>query len=134
MPKNTASSGTIQAKRKQLPFDNAGEVILLYNPASYVPGAEEAGVAHHRDNTPWYLTVPSLNVTIPMIEDGTPVTGFVYYTQLYRLADSIITQLKSLKPDELRKYQTEVPEFRNFPMELREKPLFYAKVLPATGE
>jgi hypothetical protein len=107
-------------------YVNEQEVFILLNPAPFVQPdklkeAEEAGqpVLHHRQNTPWYLCVPALGVTIPVeVEEG-PVVGFQPYKKLFRIADDLISQLKSLSSKELAELQGVRHDFVDWPPESR---------------
>lgn len=137
MPKAKTGSKSIQATPKELEFDNPGTVIICYNPAPYYSAKDladaEAGgnpVLHHRENTPWYLSVPELNVTVKMMVDNTPLVGWHHKNDLVRMADSMVTQLKSLSPNDLKQYQTEVPEYAEWEPELRVGSRFFARMIP----
>lgn len=130
MPRKLKPTNRIQGMIAVPEYDNGGEVVILWNPAPYISReelreAEESGtpIQFHRENTTWLLTVPTMNVTMPIEENGTPLKGFQEWQRMLKLADSIITQLKSLKPAELLDYQSEV-------YESRQGLTYFAKMIP----
>lgn len=119
----------IQSKDTKYQYENEGQAVVILNPAGVMPEdklaeADKAGqpVLHHRDNTPWYLTVPGLVNTIPFEVDGKLLQGFIPLWKLFQYADKMITWLKELSPEELRAVQEEnaTQDFVNWPKEYRD--------------
>lgn len=129
----------VQLKTSRTPrieYDNPGTLIVVFNPAPYATPAElqeaqEAGqpILHHRENTPWYLTVADLGVTLPIEVEGGLLTGYVKKDNLLRMADDLVTQLKSLPADALNAIKAVTHDFANWTAEDRRGQLYFNLIL-----
>lgn len=55
-----------------------GTLLILFNPAPVVPDDEQGtdDELPHRGNTPWYASVPALDLRFMLYEDGKPLVGY----------------------------------------------------------
>ena len=121
------------------PSENPNTLVVFYNPAPHLTQleldqaeAEGSPVKHHRGNTSWFLIVPVMNVTLELKnEAGTPLTGYQNWERLVRSADRIVTQLRAMEPEQLQKYQTELPFFAEWDS-IPPGSLYTPKLIPAT--